>query len=796
MARRTTHPTVVLHAGELARGAATRLTTSASPAVDESLAVFDLDGSDPEGGGERLQARLDRLLSLPALIAASRAGRPAPASPRLHAFVVADLAEAGTAGAVRSGLGALLELVRGRYAPIFRSYLDDAQAAFSCNPVLVLPGPSEPWPEGARELLEHLEALHREPAAPPPVSNVFVVGCTSGRYLLDRNELGGMIATFLDLLIFGGLDRAPGLERLLARGRDPYATFVSATLEVDEAAVRRYCALETAAELLGWVGRTSARRTEVADRAPEVAELFDVGRYRALVPLEQGQRALDQVIDSQCPDFASAFRDVGLFEDARPILGHYDPAWHRTQRRRIEAAERELSLFRIEEVIDEVEVNGVALAEEERARIDRFIDGRLADPAEGNLADAALTLGHLRKRLAAERAALADAATAPLARSPSLDRFDRAYRDGLCHAAAAKPRRSRLVLWGLLAWCVGTVASALLLRHLVPLLGLAPDSGLRAVLTPPWAWGTAAAATAVLLATTLLLRLYQTTAEIRRWVGHRGRHGELRVILEDLSRGPASSLAAFYGSRFRRACDIWVYRTLLSVLKHIDDRLARLTEMLRVLDEQQREARRLQRQLGASLAPGDERSSGPLLRRPMVGPELLSGVAQTRREPRELEAVAAAFCREVHPFDRWTEAMPLADLEALVRACERFYGDVAETSALLQPDLAPDARQRLGRFIVELGGRLDFHLDFAGQLFQDGDDIDRSLAEVVVVGDEAAELVAEHLARAGAEQWQLLDSGERPANRVCLLKLVTGIAPEAIRWHRRDEASGGTEVGS
>ena len=416
--------------------------------------------------------------------------------------------------------------------------------------------------------------------------------------------------------------------------------------------------------------------------------------------------------------------------------------------------------------------------------MDAFVDEKLADPAEGSVADAALALRHLRKRLAAERETLRAAATAPLAAAPDLARVDRAYEE-CAVKVSTKPRKRRLLLWGAVAWAVATVTAALALRKLAAPLGAMPGTGLYQTLHPPWAWLTAAAASGLLLAALLGARLLSVTKAIRRFVGHRERRGSLRELLDALSRGPDASLRSYYGSRFRRACDIWVYRTLLAAHKHVEDRLRRLEELQVLLEAHAEHARR---ELLAVEAPGDMRFADGILRRSLVTAQQLPRLARQRRRPRETADLVAAYCRAERPFARWKEALPLTDLDAVIAAAEPFHAEVLRESILVQPDLSPAALARLRRFFCDFGQRLDFPLDFAGALFCDEDDVERALGAEVIAGAPVAELVRHELDAAGAGAWRLR-AVDGPGHRVLLLKLVTGIARAAIRWPADEPAS-------
>ena len=151
------------------------------------------------------------------------------------------------------------------------------------------------------------------------------------------------------------------------------------------------------------------------------------------------------------------------------------------------------------------------------------------------------------------------------------------------------------------------------------------------------------------------------------------------------------------------------------------------------------------------------------------------------------------LCDQLQPFTRWRRELPLADLEALVEACRPFHQGLAELPLLEQPELVDQARERLRRFFADLARRLDFHLDFRAGLFRDDDDVSRGLSHALVVDRPVAEQVRELLetsaggeaggASSGASGWEpLIDEGS--GNRVVLLKLVKGIAAEAIDWHR------------
>ena len=789
MARIAHHPTLLLDTGSLGRATRQQLLGIRAPvyAVEQeledelpapNLALVDLD--EPL---DALRAQIDRLLSLPEIIANKNSDGP----PRLHVYVIADLTDGAVAEKVGASVERLLTLIRGRYAPLFQNYREGPDSNFHCNPLLIVPGPGEPWPKQSVDLLAHLQRLQRDQGWPAAVNNIFVIGQSSGRYLLSSDDLGHMMATFLDLAIFGELPRTDAFSRLMQRGGDPYGTFVCATADFDEAVAKRFCGIETAIELMNWLRQTSSHRTDVAQRAAEVEELFDISRYRELVPLEKGDAALSSVIDSQCPDFSAAFREVSFFEDPDETLGHYSQSWFQRNRKRLEGAIRELGLFRTDEVIEEVEVNGAALVAEECARIDRFIDEKLEKPAEGNVADISLSLRHLRKRLTAEEEAVERRATAPLKRPPDLRRFDRAYRD-FGKAVAEKPRRRRLLTWGVVATAVSAICLALLLRHLVKVLGLGPESTLRLLLEPPWAWLSAAAIAAAVIAVMLLLRVWRTATDIRRWVGHEERKGEMLEILENLSRGENNSLHAYYGSRFRRACDLWVHRTLLAVGKHVDDRLARISELLTTLELQVKQCKQLQRASGVRYTPdGELRTEAVLvdksaLRRSLVDPEELPRLAEERRKPEEIADVAVAFCREVEPFMRWAERLPFGDLEEVIETCEGYFPSLSAESVLLQTDLQDAAARRLKAFFDDYGRRLDFHLDFAGRMFVDADDLDRSLAQVVVGGAPVVDLVERGLEEAKGGDWQTLALDE-VGNRVHLLRLVSGIAEAAIQWH-------------
>jgi hypothetical protein len=810
-------PTLLLQAGPLGRrvGRAVLqdLRAGAGPGrfgePDEelpNLALIDLPLTE-EGA---LRKQLDRLLSLPELIETSASGGAAP--PTLMVYLVADLAEEGTPEALQQGLDALLALVRGRYAPLFQAFRNDAQSNFHCNPVLLVPPAGDAWPEGkhvesgpcsigARELLSYLQRLHAgkdaslssrdaiEQQGPPAVSNIFVLGESSGRYRLTREQLAEMAATWLGQAVAGALGRAPQFARVLQRQADPYATFVCATVEFDDRAATLYCACRTAAQLLDWMRHTSSKRADVDKRAAALEELFDVGRFQGLVPLEKGQRALAQAIDTQCPSFTGEFRDLGLWEDTEEILAHYSNGWHQRNRRRLQAASRELELFRIDEVIEEVEANGAALVGEERERIDRFIDEQLGATDQGNVADTAILLRHLRKRLAAEVEAVQRRAVAPLPKPPDLSRYDRTFEQ-FERTAREKPQRRRMALWGLLAAALIAVGSAMLLRHVAGALNMRPDTFLHAALTPPWAWLTAALGSVVGVFAYVLVNVLRVTRDLRHFVGEskKNRKGELLRVLEQLSRGADNSLQAFYGTRFSRACDIWVHRTLRAVLKHVDDRLERVSQMLSVLEQQVKAVHGVQRELGVDLdaAGGDQTArvlqQAGMLRRSLVDPAELPRLAQQRRRPRELSALVQAYCAAEQPFARWRSELPLSRLGRLLEACAAFYPDLAAESVLLQPDLAQEATARLEQFLADFARRLDFHLDFSGRLFADDDDLDRSLWASVVTGQPAGDVVRAALSAQGAGDWSLL-LDESPGNRVVLLRMTTGISGSAVRWH-------------
>lgn len=797
MEAKASQPTLLLQAGPLAAtvcrlllrslGNRLRQATDGRGEHDVGIGLPNLAVAGLPADAGRLRDQMDRLLSLPELI--SHVGSAAP--PNLMVYVVADLSEAGAASALRQGIDELLHLVRTRYAPVFRQYRGDAQTNFHCNPVLVLPATGDVWPPEVQQILTHLEQLHGGEERPPPVSNIFVISETSGRYRLSRDQIAEMVFTWLDQAIFGALGRSEVFERALRRETDPYATFVCATAEFDARAARHYCAMRMVTDLLNWMRHTSTHRIDVDQRAALLEELFDITRFQELVPLEKGNRLLAQAIDSQCPSFTGEFRDVGLFEDTEETLAHYSEAWYRRNRGRLEAATRELDLFRIDEIIEEVEANGAMLVATERDRIDRFIEQRLNSTDEGNVADTAVLLRHLRKRLAAEVDAVQRRATAQLAPEPDLKKFDRTNR-AFVEAARQKPKRRRTVFWGLLVWVLISVGAALLLRHLVPLLGPAPDSVLRVVLTPPWAWLTTIGASGIGVAIYVLSKIVRRAREVRRFVGEsrKNRRGELLSVLEELSRAGEGSLQSYYGSRFLRACDTWVHRTLKAVLKHVENRLERVSQMLTVLEHQVKTVQELRRHAGVEVVADRHQSSDGatlgesqgMLRRSLVDPAELTRLAAERREPRELAAAVRAYANTFLPFKRWRAVLPCARLADLLKNCETFYPKMVERSVLLQPDLSAEAKQRLARFMADFARRLDFHLDFAGWLHKDADDLNRSLSATVVVGQPVVEMVTEMIEEVSAGVWTILPD-DSSGNRVVLLKMATGINPSAIRWH-------------
>lgn len=777
------HPTLVLGAGAFASEVTARLLARLAPAMEAAeprraaslpnAALLALP-ADPAA----LRAELDRLLSLRALLERSTAG-DGGLPPTLCVYAVAELAEERAAARLVEGIERLAELIRGRYAPLFQSYRGASGSNYHCNPIAILPATGDRWSDAARTALARLEALHAEPGEPPAVSNVFVVGDSSSRYRLERTEQVEMVASFLEQGGWGALGRTDAFRRLLRRDPDPYASFVCATAEFDDLSARRVCAARTAIELLEWMRRTTPQRTEVARRAAELEELFDVDRYRRLVPLEKGQAALTRLIDDQCPSFQNVFRDVRFGEGSEEMLEHYGARWHARNRERLQAATRELGLFRIDEIIEEVEANGAILVAEERERIDAFIDARLGAADEGTVADLAVSLRHLRKRLAAEVESIARRASAPLARAPDLASYDRAY-DELERALWRKPRLRHLVVWGVLGWLCGTVGLALLLRHLPPALGMAPGSSGASALSPPWSWLSAAGVVGLLLASYLTATLWRAHSAIRLTVGssRRARQGTLLTLLERLSRGSDDSLHAFYGSRFLRACDIWVHRTLQAVLKHVDDRLERVSAMQTTIELQ---VQGLRAAVGDEPPERDRAEAEAGLSRTLVARSRLAALCRDRRKPRELPAVVKEYCRRERPFGRWRSELPFSDRDAIVLGCLPFFASLAEASVLEQPDLAGEARARLAAFLSELGGRLDFPLDFAGRSFRDPDEPDRSLGAALIVGRPVADLVREALGEQ-AGRWELLCE-EAVGNRVVLCRLVTGISAAAVRWH-------------
>ena len=98
---RADHPTLVLEVGRLAR-AVRRLLLGSSPRAgdDEDAPVLrrpnlSLVRAEGELEGDILRGELDRLLSLPEMIANQNAGGP----PRLYVFIIADVTEPGVAEA-------------------------------------------------------------------------------------------------------------------------------------------------------------------------------------------------------------------------------------------------------------------------------------------------------------------------------------------------------------------------------------------------------------------------------------------------------------------------------------------------------------------------------------------------------------------------------------------------------------------------------------------------------------------------------------------------------------------------
>lgn len=780
-----TDPTVLLLAGQLGRAT---LRGTARQSATGRVARVELDaiaGAAPRSPGEQLTQELDRLLGLAQLVAEGAPAMP----PRLVVWAVADLAEAGAGRSLLAALEALQALVRGRYAPLFPAYRDDASTTYLCNVILALPPTGERWSVEAKETLARLEALHGDKTTPAALNNVLVVSGSSGRYRLTDAQLARMIATLLEQAIWGPLGADADFLRTLRRQGDPYATFACATCELDEAALRDYLATCTSIELLEWLRRTSAERADVDKRAAEVEPLFDIGRFHRLVPLEKGRSALARVIDTQCPDFAPTFRDVSLFEDTEEILGHYGEGWARDKRDRLRAATRELGMFRLDETIEEVESNGAQLVAAERERIDRFVDEKLGSADEGNVADAALLLRHLKKRLGAEVDAARERATAPLAKEPDLTRFDKEH-ERFVAVAREKPSRRRMLVWGALLWAVMTCALALLLRRLVPVLRLADDSTLATALSPPWAWLTATLTVGTGLAIFGSWRQWQAVRRVRQFVGEpsRQRRGQLEQTLAELSRGTNNSLLAFYGSRFTRACDIWVHRTLKAVLKHVEDRYRLLTDMLATFERQVQAARQRLRSAGVEEDKDGTQDTSRVLAddgalvRSLVDSRELPRLYEERRKPKQLAELVRRFCEREQPFAEWRRRLPLADLDALVAACRPFHESVSEQPVLLQPDLEEDAKRRLSAFVNDLAPRLDPHLDFTGQLYEDLDDVGRQLGRTVVFGAPVADLVEVILDDAAAGDWKhLVDRGAD--NRIVLLQLITGIAPQAIRWH-------------
>ncbi|MCA9667428.1 MAG: hypothetical protein KC503_17635, partial [Myxococcales bacterium] len=175
------------------------------------------------------------------------------------------------------------------------------------------------------------------------------------------------------------------------------------------------------------------------------------------------------------------------------------------------------------------------------------------------------------------------------------------------------------------------------------------------------------------------------------------------------------------------------------------------------------------------------------LRRRLLRAEVLDELAERRRKPRDLEDVVKHYFREQEPFGGFVGAdvaaqLPFADLDALVDDCAAYYEHVHGESALLAHDLEDEARAALARFCGDFGARLDFHLDFAGRVFEDEDDLDRALASVCVCGAPVRDVVGAALSARDGGRWELRPTDE-VGNRVHLLKLVSGISPAAIRWH-------------
>ena len=281
MPARARQPSLLLHAGRLGAAVAARLSRQLGDSDARRWGALACCAATDDPGS--LRSQLDALLGLPELLAS------ASPTPRLVAFAVVDLAESEAAVALGAQIDRLVALVRRRYSALFADYRDAAQLGFSCNPILLLPPADESWPAASRTLLAHLEALHADRTAPAAVSNIFVLGESSARYLLPRDELEQMIAAFCELALCSELAADPELQRLLARGGDPFATFVCATAELDVGATRRYCATDAAIEVLDWLRRSSQQRADIAERAPELAELFDLRRYRELIRWRRGR---------------------------------------------------------------------------------------------------------------------------------------------------------------------------------------------------------------------------------------------------------------------------------------------------------------------------------------------------------------------------------------------------------------------------------------------------------------------------------------------------------------------------
>lgn len=747
--------------------------------------------------------------------------RPTRRPPRLTVFVIGDMSEPFTRGALRPALREIhAELLRS-FTPIFGSYREGFDRCLCVTPILWTPHPADPFPGQELDLnrceeaaiIDAVHGIRRWVESVLPqgrrfISQIFVNSRVTDTSALSLADALRQTRDFLSFQIRNDLSADTWLRQTaVGPGGDLFASFSCYEIDFPALRCREYLANRLARDCLAAMKEGPEVRLEPPEpfAPPEVEELKKAREVLDAITRDAADRMEQRVRGRIAPEPATAAVEILEQFDAeleRSLLGQVQERWTELTGRQ----------GQVDDMVDALRIRTSNLLSRHLDRVRSHSDGLIEKHVgTGGLQAAQAGFHMLRtatrdtfqgqeelrrhKEALSLRHAIPDLSSIPHGRREVVQAAERKPdRD---------PMRLGLVLWVLL----GPVLGAPLAHALAYWLDLHRQTGrpLELLLGPGgWVVGTLLLA----LPAWALLRWHMR----RRVEAIRSAIDEMATAVRRLLWGTgqppeqegAASIRSFLESRLELTAAVATRGFALRILERVvaDAKLA--YRLARSVDVQAQTLARRSENLGvrSHMPDGTERredlrnlfdawSVGAADR--LIEPEDLHRYYENRTGGRdELPQYTCELIKAAGGFADWRERACLSDSEKLLAHCRQQFEGLVSDPISDQHFFAEQVGRRLVQFVVRYYSNLGFGAGFKGYEGLDPDNIQILADASLVVHKELARIFekarADHRQElATTETMQVQEARIRP-NAAYMMSLVQGIRVHSMRNLRRFES--------